>query len=163
MHETPYLLFIKRVMLIFLFFYFALTKLPEGLEYMRPEPFVLYLLYRSIYGAKNDFTLYKAWLLGAFANICYPVYLGSISLMFITIYLLIKTYHSRLMMYSVSQLFLFVAIMLLFYQIGFHVFYLDGVVDFFGVNFWKSYCASLAAWALFTFVTCYSRKTKLFS
>jgi len=163
MHETPFLLFIKRVVLIFLFFYFALTKLPEGLEYMRPEPFVLYLLYRSIYGAENDFTLYKAWFLGAFANICYPVYFGSISLVFVSACLLIKIYHSRLVMYSAFQLLLSVAAILLFYQVGFYVFYKDGAIDFFGAMFWKSYCANIVSWSLFILATSYNKKTNIFS
>jgi len=145
--EQPSVLLLKRVLLLLIFFYCALMKLPLHWQPYRPDLFVLYLLYRTMLSNDQNFGIEKGWLLGMFANLCYPLYFGGVAALFVTIQLVVERYRMQWTMYSSFQWFLVGATLLLPYQIGFFALYQGAYSMWMPSLGWCLYGANVVAWA----------------
>lgn len=146
--DQPQVLFLKRVLLLLAFFYCALMKIPANWQPYRPDLFVLYLLYRTMLSRRSDFSLEKAWLLGMFANLCYPLYFGGVAALFVGIQLIVEHYRMQWSMYSPLQWFLLGALLLLLYQVGFFALYQSGNGAWMPGIGWCMYGSNVTAWAV---------------
>ena len=146
--EQPSVILAKRILLLLWFFYCALVKLPLQWEVCRPDLFVLYLLYRTLFGKEAAFGVEKAWLLGIFANLCYPLYFGGLGALFVVIQSVVQYYRTRWVMYSAFQWFLVGVIILLPYQIAFLCLYKGGGVSSMASVGWYMYGANVVVWGV---------------
>jgi cell shape-determining protein MreD len=155
--EQPAVLLLKRVLLLLAFFYCALIKLPVQWQPYRPDLFVLYLFYRTMLSRDNDFGVEKAWLLGLFANVCYPLTFGGLAALMVTFQLIVERYRVMWSMYSAFQWFLVGASLLLPYQVGFFLLY-KGVHSFWMPDIgWYMYASNVLAWAVIVVLAHFAR------
>ena len=87
-------------------------------NYFRPDLFLVLIIHFSLNSHEEYFGMTDAFIFGLFANFCYPVFFGSLSFLYISIFYVLKIYNARLRNYSnfmiYATLFLLVLISKLF-------------------------------------------------
>ena len=127
--------------------FIASASMSSGYSFFRPEPFILYNMFSSIFTDERDFSILDATIVGMVANVFYPITFGVLGLLFATIYMILKLYQTRLAAHDSLMLSFLSMQILSFYQAGFLLFYKYKLMYSFGYIFMLSTMVNLLIWA----------------
>ena len=127
---------------------FSLLSLPESLNNLRPDLFLLFTMYACINYDDKNFNIFDATFFGLVANIFYPVLFGVLGVLYATIYTFIKIFLVRIAGAGSLLFYLLSLKIILLFQIFFLLAYTNVTGDNFMTMTTYSVLVNFSIWVL---------------